>query len=99
MKIRIVILCMFFLAGTVQAWAAERVTMDIKGMTCALCPIAIKKSLSRVEGVDTVKVSFAKKKAWLEVEDNVSDAQLQAAVKRAGSYSTTITRRVKMEKR
>ena len=66
------------------ALAAQQVVMDIKGMTCELCPIAIKKSLEKVAGVKSVKVSFEEKKARLSVDDAVIDKTLEEAVWKAG---------------
>ena len=66
------------------ALAAQQVVMDIKGMTCELCPIAIKKSLERVKGVKEIKVSFDEKKARLTVDDAVTDKALEEAVQKAG---------------
>ena len=44
------------LAGTLQT-----VTLDVQNMTCAVCPITVKKALFRVPGVTDAKVDFDKK--------------------------------------
>ena len=75
------------------ALAAQQVVMDIKGMTCELCPIAIKKSLEKVNGVKEIKVSFEEKKARLTVDDAVTDKALEEAVRRAGYQGKVIERR------
>lgn len=75
------------------ALAVQQVVMDIKGMTCELCPIAIKKSLEKVKGVKSVKVSFEEKKARLIVEDVVNDKALEEAVRKAGGYSGKVVER------
>lgn len=75
------------------ALAAQQVVMDIKGMTCELCPLAIKKSLEKVKGVKSVKVSFEEKKARLIVEDAVNDKALEEAVRKAGGYSGKVVER------
>lgn len=66
------------------ALAAQQVVMDIQGMTCDFCPLAIKKSLGKVKGVNNVKVSFEEKKAQLAVDDAVTDKALEEAVRKAG---------------
>ncbi|MDE3108877.1 MAG: heavy-metal-associated domain-containing protein [Acidobacteriota bacterium] len=38
-------------------------------MTCAACPITVKKALSRVEGVNSVNVNFDKKQATVTFDD------------------------------
>lgn len=45
------------------AAAPKTVTLDVKNMTCELCPITVKKSLEKVSGVSIVKVDFDKKTA------------------------------------
>lgn len=75
------------------ALAAQLVVMDIKGMTCELCPIAIKKSLEKVKGVTGVKISYEEKKARLAVEDAVTDKSLEEAVGKAGGYSGKVVER------
>ena len=43
------------LAGTLQT-----ITLDVQNMTCAICPITVKKALERVPGVTDAKVDFGK---------------------------------------
>ena len=39
-------------AVAAPVWAAtQTVTLSVPGMTCAACPITVKKALSKVEGV------------------------------------------------
>src|SRR5260370_38485193 len=45
-------------AGTLQT-----VTLDVKNMTCAVCPITVKKALEKVSGVTNATVDFDKKTA------------------------------------
>ncbi len=90
----IVIIIAFLLASVIYVEAAEQnVVMEIEGMFCPLCPLAVKKSLSKVEGVKDVKVSLKEKKAWLTVEESVTDKTLIEAVKKAGSYKGTVIER------
>ncbi len=95
MKVKLVHLMMllFLLVPVTLLAAEEQVTIDIQGMTCSLCPIAIKKSLSGIEGVTGVEVSFKEKKGWLTAEESVSDEQLLAAIKKAGPYKAVIKER------
>jgi len=83
-----IILIIFSIFGlTVQTHAAEQnVVLEIEGMSCKICPLAIKKSLLNVEGVREVTVSFKDKKAWLTVEESVSEEILIRAVEKAGPY-------------
>lgn len=52
------------------AWAASKtVTLSVPGMTCAACPITIKKVLTEVDGVADAEVSFDKKEAVVTFDD------------------------------
>lgn len=52
------------------AWAAPRtVTLAVSNMTCATCPITVRKALSKVEGVTQARVDFAKKEAVVTFDD------------------------------
>ena len=68
------------------AFAAERtVTLDVPGMTCAACPYIVKKSLTRVEGVRAVDVSFSRREAQVTFDDaETGVAELVAATTENG---------------
>ena len=38
-------------------------TLAVENMTCAMCPITVKKALTKVEGVSSAEVSFETKQA------------------------------------
>lgn len=52
----------------------------------------MKRSLSGVEGVKEVDVSYKEKKAWLTVDEGVSDEVLEQAVERSGFRGKVILR-------
>jgi mercuric ion binding protein len=57
-----------------SAWAASKtVTLSVPGMTCAACPITIKKALTEVDGVTDAEVSFDKKEAVVTFDDTKTD--------------------------
>jgi len=82
-----------FLASAIAAAAEQNVVMEIKGMTCDVCTVAIKKALTGVQGVKSVKVSFEEKKAALVVDQSVTDGMLTDAVKKAGEYEGKVVER------
>lgn len=79
-----------FLTTPALASAAPRtVTLSVPGMTCATCPITIKKALLKVAGVQKVDVSYEKLEAVVtfdEAKTNVDE--LTNATKRAGYPSS-----------
>lgn len=59
-----------FATLTAPAWAAiQTVTLSVPGMTCAACPITVKKALSKVDGVQEVNVSYKKREAVVTFDD------------------------------
>ena len=71
-------------AGTLQT-----VTLDVQNMTCAVCPITVKKALERVPGVTAAKVDFDKKTASVSFDpDKASPAALTKATADAGYPSS-----------
>jgi mercuric ion binding protein len=58
-------------------------------MTCAVCPITVKKALEKVPGVTNAKVDFEKKTAGVTFDpDKASPAKLTKATSDAGYPST-----------
>jgi len=78
------------LAFSASACAATKtVTLSVPGMTCAACPITIKKALNKVEGVTKTEVSFEKKEATVTYDDaKTSVNALLDATKNAGYPSS-----------
>ena len=79
-----------FLAAPAPASAAPRtVTLSVPGMTCAACPITIKKALMKVVGVRKAEVSYERREAIVTFHDEKTTvAALMEATKRAGYPST-----------
>ena len=72
------------------AWAAtQTVTLSVPGMTCATCPITLKKALNKVEGVEKIEVNLEKKEALVTFDDAETTVEaLLEATKNAGYPST-----------
>lgn len=66
------------------AWAAtQTVTLSVSGMTCAACPITVKKSLTRIEGVSKAEVSYKKSEAVVTFDD--TKTSIQALIEATGN--------------
>jgi len=75
---------------TVAADVANTVTLEVQGMTCAACPITVKKALKRVPGVSDVKVNYKSGIAEVNYDPNkTSPDELAKAITTAG-YPTTV---------
>lgn len=72
------------LADTLQT-----ATLDVRNMTCELCPVTVKKSLEKVSGVSQARIDFAKKTATVTFDaEKTSTAALVKATTEAGYPST-----------
>jgi mercuric ion binding protein len=75
--------------GSVYADTQKTITLDVQNMTCAVCPITVKKALQNVPGVSDVKVDFEHKTATVKVDsDKTTAALLSKATTDAGFPST-----------
>lgn len=57
------------LAGTATA-ATRTVTLAVKNMTCAVCPITVRKALDGIAGVSKTEVSYERKEAIVTFDDS-----------------------------
>ncbi len=52
------------------AWASPKtVTLNVSGMTCAACPITVKKAIEKVGGVSKGEGQFDKKQVLVTFDD------------------------------
>ncbi len=72
------------------AWAApQTVTLAVSNMTCAACPIMVKKALSRVPGVTEVSVNYEKKQATVEFDDTKTSVEVLTRATADAGYPST----------
>lgn len=61
------------------------VTLDVKNMSCALCPVTVRKALERVRGVTEAKVDFSQSIVLVKFDPaQVAPAALVKATTDAG---------------
>jgi mercuric ion binding protein len=86
---KMLIATLTFLPLIAMAATPATITLDVKNMTCATCPITVKKSLEKVSGVSTVKVDYGKKTATVTFDpDKTKPDALTHATTDAGFPST-----------
>ena len=75
------------------AVAAERtVTLAVENMTCATCPITVRKAMEQVSGVKSVAVDYESKTATVAFDPNVATpAKIGAASTNAGYPAKPVT--------
>ena len=65
------------------------VTLDVKNMTCELCPVTVRKALERVPGVSEAKVDYTQKIVLVKFDPaQVAPTALVKATTDAGFPST-----------
>jgi len=81
---------LLFAIGTAPAIAGTRtVTLSVPSMTCATCPITVKKALQKVDGVTEAKVTWEPKEAVVTYDDAKTDMNaLTSATQNAGYPSS-----------
>ena len=74
-----------FIVSARAAAAEQRATFAIENMTCALCPVTVKKAMERVPGVKSVTVDFGAKTATVVFDPSKATiANIAAASTNAG---------------
>lgn len=69
-KLVTVVLASSLIALTDAADAAtQTVTLAVENMSCAACPITVKKALNRIAGVSNTEVSYERKEAVVTFDD------------------------------
>jgi Cu+-exporting ATPase len=66
----------------------KKITID--GMHCASCSSNVERSLRKVPGIKEVSISLMTKKAIIETDREISEAELKSAVARAGYKTISI---------
>lgn len=69
--------------------ATRTVTLSMPSMTCATCPITVKKALQKVDGVIEAKLTWEPKEAIVTYDNAKTDIRaLTAATENAGYPSS-----------
>ncbi|EPA99452.1 mercury resistance system periplasmic binding protein MerP [Pseudomonas sp. G5(2012)] len=72
-------------------WAAiQTVTLSVPGMTCAACPITVKKALTKVDGVTKAEVSFENREAIVTFDDTKTNAPALTKATEDAGYPSNI---------
>lgn len=81
-----------FAIGNVNAapGGEETVSFSVEKMTCATCPIAVRKAMERVEGVTEVKVDFDSKIAVVTFDSGMTTADAIGAASTDVGFPATI---------
>ena len=80
-------------AAVAPVWAAtQTVTLTVPGMTCATCPITVRKAISRVDGVKNIDVAFERREATVTYDDAKTSVQKLTKATEDAGYPASIKR-------
>ena len=72
----------------------EKVTLSVQGMTCAACVASVSRVVEKIDGVQHVSVNLPLEKAWIQLKDGYSEADLKSksieAIQKAGFQATEL---------
>lgn len=90
---KIILIIAFCIASFATRGTPQTITLDLPTMNCAMCPITVKKALTRIQGVTKAEVSFEHKQAVVTFEDSLINAgKLIEATINAGYPSTVVNK-------
>lgn len=82
---------LFMLTGVAVA-ATKTVTLAVKNMTCAVCPITVKKALNKVAGVTKTEVNYEHKEAVVIYDDARTSVEALIKATTDAGYPSSLKR-------
>jgi len=73
-----------------QVATTQTRTFAIQNMTCALCPVTVKKSMEGIAGVQSVAVDFGAKTATVTFDPLVTNADAISAASTNAGYPASV---------
>ena len=83
--------CVVLVALATLGLADRIAVIEVDGMTCPLCTVAVKRSLKKTPGVVKAKVRLNTRRATVRVRDDVNESALLEAVKKTGYKGRIVT--------
>lgn len=71
--------------------ASRTVTLSVPTMDCPVCPISVKKALTKVRGVTHAEVSFDLRLATVTFDDSVTNVEALTRATRDAGYPSAPT--------
>jgi mercuric ion binding protein len=75
---------------TAGVTATQTATLAVENMTCALCPVTVKKAMEQVKGVHSVGIDFAAKTATVVFDPAVTSVEAIAAASANAGYPAAL---------
>lgn len=89
------------LVSTIQAatLATETITLSVKGMTCAVCPITVRKALQKVSGVNEAFINFNEKTATVTFNPTQTNIKTLISATTKAGYPSIVVNYTKLERK
>lgn len=85
------LLATMLIVATLPAYAATKtVRLSVPDMSCAACPITVKKVLSKIDGVSLIQVSAKSKEVVVTYDDARTNVQALTTATANVGYPSTI---------
>lgn len=68
----------------------QSATFAVENMTCALCPVTVKKAMEKVTGVQSVQIDFAARTATVVFDPAVTSVEAIAAASADAGYPAEV---------
>lgn len=88
-KILAVAAALSMLASSVWA-ASQTITLAVPGMTCPVCPLTVKKALTKIDGVTKAEVNFDKRQAVMTYDDAKTNVETLTKATADAGYPSTV---------
>ena len=91
-RIRLVLIAL--LIGATSTLSAKTIELEVNGLVCAFCAQGIEKSMKQFPATEDVFVSLEQRLVAIALKDgqDISDADITAAIKDAGYTTVNVTR-------
>ena len=91
LPIKIVLLSLVLSIPASPVWAAtQTVTLLVPEMSCAACPITVKKALSKVNGVSKIDINIAQREAIVTFDNAKTNTQALTKTTQDAGYSSSV---------
>jgi periplasmic mercuric ion binding protein len=88
---KLIVLISLAATFSVPVWAATKtVVLSVSGMTCAACPITVKKALNKIAGVEKIDISFEKREAAVTFDDAKTNPETLTKATEDAGYPSTV---------
>lgn len=72
---KIFLITFFFMYSQAVFSEIKKACFSVEGMTCAACTITTKAAINKLDGIESIKVSFNEKKAEVQFNDTRTNSK------------------------